>query len=272
MQNQIIRYRVQNLLLKKYIKFFWELHIDRIQLDHKIIPQRNINMRFNLNDTSHFICQNGDERLLEDVYFVGLQNQYTNACLKLNGEVNILGICFEPDGIYPFLKIPVSEFKNRISGTDEIGFKKAKIISEKLKEVSNVKNRLAILENELLMLLDYKHNLPVNFKFLIQKLNQNNTFQINDFCKETNIGLRKLERLFDKYVGLPASTYNTLNRFHRSLNQLIHNGYFKLSDLAYDNAYFDQTHFNREFKRFTGNTPKYFVSQNNSILQIGRMN
>jgi len=71
MQNEIRRYGVQHPLLKKYIKFFWELHIENTQLNHKIIPQRNINLRFNLNDTPHYVSSNGKVQLLEDIYFSG---------------------------------------------------------------------------------------------------------------------------------------------------------------------------------------------------------
>lgn len=63
------------------------------------------------------------------------------------------------------------------------------------------------------------------------------------------------------YVGLSASTYCSLNRFHRSLNQLLRTDYTKLSDLAVDNDFFDQTHFTKEFKRFAGNTPEQVVEK-----------
>jgi AraC-like DNA-binding protein len=271
MQNQIRRYQVQNSLLRKYIRFFWELRIDQAQLNHKLIPQRNINVRFNLSDTPHYVCKDNNESLLEDVYFLGLQNQFANAFLKLNGKVNILGICFEPDGVYPFLKIPVSEFKNQILGADEIGFKIAKEISERLKEASDITSKLVILENELLSLLNNSCQIPANFRIIFNALNKENSLQLTEFCRQNNISLRRLERMYIKYVGLSANSYNTLNRFHGSLNQLLNTGFSKLSDLAYDNEYFDQMHFIKEFKRFTGNTPKNFINQNNSILQIGKL-
>lgn len=77
--------------------------------------------------------------------------------------------------------------------------------------------------------------------------------------------------MFSKYVGISASTFGTLDRFHNSMNRLIAGGYSKLSDLAYDNGYFDQMHFIRDFRRFAGNTPKRFASQNSSILQIAKL-
>jgi hypothetical protein len=120
-QHEIRKYPVQHPLLKKYIKFFWELHIEYTHLNHKIIPQRNINLRFNLSDTPQYVCMNGKEQLLEEVFFSGLQDRFMNAHLKMNGKVDVLGVCFLPDGFYPFLKIPVAEFKNQLLGAGEVG-------------------------------------------------------------------------------------------------------------------------------------------------------
>lgn len=269
MQNKIKRYPVEHPLLRDYIYFFWELRIEHIQLNHKIIPQRNINMRLNLSNTAHYICRDGDINLLDDIYFPGLQNQFTNSYLKINGEVDVIGICFKPDGLYPFLKTPVSEFKNQILGTMEIGLEALKEISSRLKETSDIKNRLEILEHHLLQLVINSFQIPKNFRSIFTTLKQNPHYKLTTFCEQENLNLRKLERMFLKYVGLSAKTYTNLNRFHNSLNQLLDSKFSKLSDLAYDNEYFDQMHFIREFKRFTGISPGKFANRNNTILQIG---
>jgi len=240
-----------------------------MQLNHKLIPQRNINLRFNLSGTPQYLYLDDKKHLLENVYFSGLQDHYMNAHLRLDGKVDMLGICFFPEGFYPFMKTPVSEFKNQLLGADEVGFKSAVTINEKLLYADDVYSRLRILENELLMLLNNGCVTPENFRRLFKDLNRyDNSIQLSEFCSQHNFGMRKLERLFYKYVGMSARKYVTLNRFQNSLNQLLCYNYSKLSDIAFSNGYFDQTHFIKEFKYFTGNTPKNFDNQNNSILQI----
>lgn len=272
MQHEIIRYPVRHPLLKNYIRFFWEIHAEHLQLNHKLIPQRNINLRFNLNETPHYLHANGEEHKLEDVYFLGLQDRFVNAHLKLNGKADVLGVCFYPEGFYPFLQMPVSEFKNQLFGAAEVGFSQAQIISEKLREAPDVLARLNILENELLAILLKGCQIPENFRQIFNILKQNeNPLRLSEFCEQNNIGIRKLERMYNKYVGVSAHTFSTLNRFHGSLNQLLHNDYSKLSDLAFDHGYFDQMHFIRDFKRFAGTTPKSFINQKDSILQIGKL-
>jgi AraC-like DNA-binding protein len=272
MRYEIKKYPVRNPLLKNYIRFFWEIQIGNLQLYHKLIPQRNINLRFNLSETPHYVFTNGEDHRLEDVFFSGLQDHFINAHLKLHGRVHLLGVCFLPEGFYPFLKVPVSEFRNQLLGAGEVGFKKADTIRGRLIEAPDVSARLAILENELALLAGNCIHVPDNFRFIFNALKQSdNTLQLAEFCKRNNIGMRRLERMFNKYVGVSANTYSTLNRFHQSLNQLLHTDYSRLSEIAYGNDYFDQMHFIRDFKRFAGNTPKNFVHQNDSILQIGKL-
>jgi AraC-like DNA-binding protein len=272
MQHEIIKYHVQHPLLKNYIKFFWEFRFDIIEVNHKLIPQRNINLRFNLSETPHILSLNGNDHLLDNVYFPGLQDHFTNAHLKLSGKVHTLGICFFPEGFYPFVKIPVVEFKNQLCGGYEVGLTWIKSTSERLKEAIDVRARLDIIENELVLLLIKNKDSFDRFQKIFKALKQSeNSLQIIDFCRQNNIGIRNLERMYNKYVGVPANTFGTLNRFHSSLNRLLYKDFSKLSDLAYDHGYFDQMHFIKDFKRFTGNTPKDFVNKNNSILQIGKL-
>ena len=272
MQNKIKKYPVQNPLLKKYIKFFWEIQAENIQLNHKQIPVRNTDLKFNLSEAPHFVCMNGEEHMLEEVYFSGLRDHFSNTYIKINGKVDMIGVCFLPEGLFPFLKIPVSEFRNQLLGASEIGFNLANTISERLKEAPDVAARFNILENELAALLDNVNQIPGDFRQLFNTLKHSDgSLQISDFCLRHNIGSRKLERLYNKYVGLTAKTYGTLNRFQNSINQLLNKDYSKLSDIAYGNGYFDQMHFIREFKRYAGNTPGNFIHQNNSMLQVGKL-
>ena len=272
MLTEMRKYPVRHPLLREYIKFFWEIHSEYMQLNHKLIPVRNIDLKFNLSETPHYIRLNGEDLLLNEVYFSGLHDHFRSAHLKLNGKVDMLGICFYPDGFFPFLKIPASEFKNQILGAAEVGFYLANTINEQLKGAPDVSSRLNILEKELLNLLDDDHQTPLSFRQLFHALKQsNNTQPIAEFCKQNNVGARKLERMFNKYVGISAKTYGTLHRFQNCINQLFNRNYSKFSDIAYENGYFDQMHFIKEFKRFAGHTPKDFIHHSNSMLQVAKV-
>lgn len=268
---KIKKYAVKHPMLRNYIKFFWEIRTGRIELDHKIIPTRNINLRFNLSYTPFNFYHHGEESRLEDVFFAGLWDKYSDARLKFCGCSHVLGVCFHPEGFQPFLKIPLSEFKNQMFGAGEVGVKLANAIEGKLREAPDIETRLGILENELASMLgdnDYHH---ADFSKVFNALKINSDpLLLTAFCAQNGLSVRKLERMFNKYIGISAKTYAAMNRFQNSLNGILYSEYDKLSDIAYSQGYFDQAHFIRDFKRFSGNTPKIFARQNKSMLQIGK--
>lgn len=272
MHHPIKKHPVKHPLLKRYIKFYWELQVDHLDLDHALVPQRNINLRFNLAETPQFITINQQTSKAEELFFSGLHQQNQNAVLKMNGKADVLGICFQPDGFYPFVKVPLSEFNNQVLGLDTIGLKAFTGLHRQMKETGYTATRLMILENGLIAMLDANYQVPEKVGRLLETINQSeNPLQITAFCKQQNIDMRQLERLYKKYVGISALAYHSLNRFHSSMNQLLKGDYDKLSDIAYQNDYYDQMHFIRNFKRFAGTSPKQFLQSQKSILHIGQL-
>jgi AraC-like DNA-binding protein len=66
---------------------------------------------------------------------------------------------------------------------------------------------------------------------------------------------RSFERKFKQHVGIPPKLFSRIARFQASLNQLKRNQFDKLSDIAFENDYADQSHFIRSFKEFAGCSP-----------------
>ncbi|MFA8450085.1 MAG: DUF6597 domain-containing transcriptional factor [Bacteroidales bacterium] len=270
MDNVIKRYEVRHPFLRNYIKFFWEFCVDNITLDHSIISSRNINLRFNLSDFPICLSSNKIQFPLDKVFFSGFHNRHSNSSFKFSGKMHMLGVCFYPDGFFPFIGIPLNEFKNGVAGPEDIGIHELRNIYKKLRDSKDINQRLMILEEELLLM--YKvHDHHNEFRGLysaFQKFHQESNISL--FCKENGLNIRKLERMFDKYIGVSAKTFLGIDRFQKSVNQLLYSDYNRLSDIAYENGYFDQMHFIREFKKFTSRTPRNFISANNSMFQVGK--
>lgn len=69
---------------------------------------------------------------------------------------------------------------------------------------------------------------------------------------------RTLQRQFEEQVGVSPKQFIKIVQFQTSLNQLSEEDYARLSDIAHENEYADQSHFIRTFKKFTGKTPSEF--------------
>ena len=73
--------------------------------------------------------------------------------------------------------------------------------------------------------------------------------------RSLNLSERSLERRFKQHVGVAPKLFTRVCQFQFALQQLKSNRYARLSDVAYDNGYADQSHFIRAFRAFTGVAP-----------------
>jgi AraC-like DNA-binding protein len=86
---------------------------------------------------------------------------------------------------------------------------------------------------------------------------------IKELCAAGNKSERQLQRLFKKYVGLSPKYYARIIRFNY-IFQLIKEKERSWAEIVYESGYYDQSHFIRNFKAFTGEDPSayYFEAPN----------
>lgn len=84
---------------------------------------------------------------------------------------------------------------------------------------------------------------------------------INHIGDHVGMSNRHLRRLFLKNYGLSPKVFQRIVRICTALDRLDKLTYEKLSDVAYDCGYYDQMHFIRECKHFTGRTPGALLSR-----------
>lgn len=78
---------------------------------------------------------------------------------------------------------------------------------------------------------------------------------VSDCAEELEVHPKKLERLFIKYVGVSVKKYSKIIRFDDIHSVLREEGLEDLMQKVLDKGYFDQAHFNRDFKKLTGLIP-----------------
>jgi AraC-like DNA-binding protein len=82
---------------------------------------------------------------------------------------------------------------------------------------------------------------------------------IGSLSTELGWSRRRLAARFKEDVGLVPKVFARVMRFHRAVEMLKAGRSPRLSDVALDCGYYDQAHFDRDFRVFAGVTPTELV-------------
>lgn len=85
--------------------------------------------------------------------------------------------------------------------------------------------------------------------------------QLYDIQRELKVSERTLERTFQQELGVSPSMYKRIHRFNFALNLLHQDDFDSLTNLGYKAGYADQSHFIRDFKAFSGVTPRQYLKK-----------
>ncbi len=170
------------------------------------------------------------------------------------GSYTTIQVILKPHALKTLFGLDASELTNGLVELNEFS---ADDLNDQLMEAINNRVRVALLTNFLLaklkqaktrdalieesLWLIHKNIACVNVKYLLEHL---------------NISERQFEKRFTQTVGISPQSYVRVTRFNEAI-RLIKTGQFnRLTDIAFALNYYDQSHFIRNIKEFSGMTPK----------------
>lgn len=133
----------------------------------------------------------------------------------------------------------------------------------KLEDTHSAVQQVEIISSYLTrIILSGKTKVDTTVQYAINHIVKNNGLtKLKELRTWLKVSERTFERKFEAHVGVNAKLFARICQFQSSLMQLHKKDFSKLSDLAYDNGYADQSHFIRSFKEFTGLSPLEFKKQ-----------
>lgn len=264
------RYQVKNPLLKTLVKYFWVLDSEKeLVINHNLLPVSNIDLILNFSSPIHYVFENDNdiESVPQNIHFSGIRD----CCYKIQqrGKISVIGISFNSVGMYPFLKLPLSEFKNKIIDMDVLDNRFSDILQEKVSKTRSITEKITVLEEILVQFIDTDLLPPQDIVRLVKKISDGaNYFTIDHLCAEYGIHKRTLERNFVKYVGISPKTFFRLDRFQKISKQILQGEYGNLSHLAHEFNYYDQNHFIKDCKLFLGCSPSQFANKKTTVKEF----
>lgn len=254
--------------LESLVSCYWTLEVpaENEAKRQRIIPDGCIEMAFILgDDIKRYTTQ--DEFIIQPRAMV-LGQTIEPFNIEPTGYVNTFAIRFYPYGFANFVTIPIKDLANKETPIELLfGANTAKELEQKIIQATDNKQRIEIIESFLLEKLNNKTTIDNIVKKTVDALlSSNGTESITTILKEDLSKRRQLERNFKKQIGVSPKQLGKVIRLQTALKMLLHKKTDTLTNIAYESEYFDQAHFIKDFKEFTGINPKEFLGNENMAL------
>ncbi|KUJ56138.1 MULTISPECIES: helix-turn-helix transcriptional regulator [Bacteroidota] len=242
--------------LQDYIRYFWVLE-DIGDKTFKIIPDGLPGLIFQ-EEANLFL--NNEQQILPQMFLYGQTTCHGEQ--KATASFRSIGVYLQPTALKAIFNIDAFELTNQHIPIDCIT---ADPILEQLANAASISEKIEIISNFFLERIQQVKVYAAKADFATLLLNNGKT--LKDVQMEMNLSERSLERLLKQYVGISPKVFSRIVRFQSGLQALRQNDFNNLTGIVYQNDYFDQSHYIREFKEFTGMNPKQFIHQTNEKVE-----
>ncbi len=127
----------------------------------------------------------------------------------------------------------------------------------------NLEEQVKIISNLVLKLIE-SNQMPPDDRIqqaIALILKHDGQMTIKKVLDQLYLTERTFERHFKSQVGLTPKQFAKIVQFQCALHQLSKANFNQLVDIGLDSGFSDQSHFIRTFKKYTGQTPSYYLKQ-----------
>jgi AraC-like DNA-binding protein len=180
--------------------------------------------------------------------------------LALKERFTLIACFLHPYCLPALFGVGASEFTDRPVGLELLRPGLARGFGQRLLDASSLEQRLASMEELVLRLALPDASPAETARYATQAIRAGNgRCSLVSLQKELGLSERGLQRLFEATVGLAPRMYGRICQFDAAFRQLEGQRYTRLSDIAYQQGYADQSHFIRAFREFAGFTPLEYL-------------
>ncbi|HEX5149895.1 MAG TPA: helix-turn-helix transcriptional regulator [Parafilimonas sp.] len=221
---------------------------------YKVLPSSGLVIGFQYKGQLHSVKDNR-ENALAGSGITGLQDTFR--IFKNIPNTGTVLVYFTETGIAHFTTCPANEFFNQSISLDNL-FDKTEVAQteEKLANARTDLQRIRIVEQFLLSQWKERQDDKLVIEAVKLIYQSKGVIKIKELHEKLFISQSPLEKRFRKIVGTSPKKFASIVRFNTVLNNV---GVEKsLTTIAYENNFFDQSHFIKDFKQYTGDTPENF--------------
>lgn len=245
--------------LQEYIEYYFV--IERNKTDNPppttVFPSIHPEMAFSFGSPESSFIRRGEEALTKapDYSVDGFStsiNSYIN-----KDKLGVIMVGFKPWGLQQFIPFGMEEFSNKNLDLREVWPKEISRLEDQLRSKKTDPERIALIERFLLSKLSLSQPDKLIEYAMMRVLNSNGTIAIKDLAATHYLSQKQFTRRFIQSVGITPKLFSRIVRFQGILS-LMRQEEMQLTDIAFEAGYYDQSHFIKEFRQFTNESPSSF--------------
>lgn len=240
--------------LKTYIKHF-VISENEEETTYKVFPSTALVIGIQYRGKLTNII-GGTETVLSKTGVTGIQDGFK--IFKNSPHIGTILVVFREAAAASFFRHPLHElFSQSISLDHFIPQSQTELLQELLTAAHTDQQRIQITEEFLITRLRQRTQDTMVMQAIRYIHETNGSIRIATLNKLLHTSASPLEKRFRAAVGTSPKKFSSIVRFQAALKTMqLRSG---TQYVAYENDYFDQAHFIKDFKTYTGETPDQFM-------------
>lgn len=248
--------------LASYIDNYWEFKGNpEYGMRFHILPDGCTDYIFTLGEVANTVEEESLIMQPYRSYFVGPMKRYSELVTYAE-SVHMFGVRFLPCGLSCFTKLPLHEFANLRISTSDVPTIFGDTFVERLCAETHVKGRIRLVEEYLITYLAHNYQaVDAHIVGAVSAINRLGGKQsVSSLMDEVCLCQRHFERKFKHYTGFTPKEYSRIIKFKNAIDLLRRSTSPNLLTIAIEAGYYDLSHFSKEIRALSGNTPASFLS------------
>lgn len=187
--------------------------------------------------------------------------------LKPSGRVGVVSVRFKAAGAARFFSIPYSEIVDQVIDFSQYEKVVAKKLENEIAQAFTTNERFAVLRRLLLKRLQKQEsNEDIFVRQACRYITQSQgAYSVQELAKLIGFSERQLERKFKQQVGLTPKLLSRIMRFQKFIAVSKTSPDLTLTDASLSCGYYDQSHFIKDFAKFSGVNPMSYLSSSHPM-------
>jgi AraC-like DNA-binding protein len=253
-------------ILQDNVKCFW-IHEGAYSAENiqDITPDGCVELIFNFG-SPYLLLTTTPPCALPTAVIVGFHKKTIPICV--NGTVKVVAARLFAWGVLALLQDEISALAGVVTplgtGWDTLGQRLRDQVAQGRYEEASTTLQDFLIQKALMRTYDLKL-VQAAAKLLYHTRGQCRIDELADYC---HASVRQLERGFQRVIGTSPKFFARTLRFEQAQRRLMFDPETDLTQLAYQCGYFDQAHFIKEFRAFSGKTPSEHARQMRQMQKI----